>query len=382
MRPRRVLHLITWLNRGGVESWILTMLGALPRDEWALDVCCQGKSTGELAPAAEVLGAIVHHCPLQPTLIPYLRRLRGIITGGKYDLVHIHTNAHSGLGVLAAKQAGVPSVVTYHNTSFPPQTRLTSAAAIRELRGLYGAISQKYASRHASSITGVSEGVLEALRQRRALEPGRGEVFYLGVPDPPALSPEDEARLRAELGLGSDPVILHVGRFAAQKNHAGLLRIFARVLSAVPRARLLVVGNGPLRPEIEALSGELGIRDRCHFPGVRGDVAAIMQTADLFLFPSHHEGLPIVVMEAGLARLPVVGSRLPGMLEATDNGRTALLHQAGDEEGMSESAVRLLTDAAAARELAEGAEAVARGRFSQEAAAVRLVDLYSRHARP
>ena len=121
----------------------------------------------------------------------------------------------------------------------------------------------------------------------------------------PQLSPEARARLREHLGVAPGELLLgHVGRFSAQKNHAGLLRIFAAVRRRRPDARLLLLGTGPLEQETRALADRLGVADRVIFAGVRTNVQAFYHAMDAFLLPSLFEGLPVVLVEAQAAGLP------------------------------------------------------------------------------
>ena len=116
----RVLHLIHWLVRGGIETWLLSMLRAVPRDECVMDFVCKGAGTGPLAPVAEELGARVHHCPLGPAHIPFARGLARILKEGRYDVLHCHLDVYSGFPVWVARRRGVRVISSFHNTQFPP----------------------------------------------------------------------------------------------------------------------------------------------------------------------------------------------------------------------------------------------------------------------
>ena len=114
-------------------------------------------------------------------------------------------------------------------------------------------------------------------------------------------------RYRAMLGIPEDALVIgHVGRFDPQKNHALLVRIAAAALRRAPRAVLVLVGDGPLRPAVEAEAARLGIRERLLFTGVRADVAALLRAFDALVFPSLREGLPLVGLEAQAAGTPLV----------------------------------------------------------------------------
>jgi glycosyltransferase involved in cell wall biosynthesis len=119
----------------------------------------------------------------------------------------------------------------------------------------------------------------------------------------------DRAEVRRELGVADDEILIgHVGRYVAQKNHDLLLPVFAEVCRREPRARLLLVGDGPLAAEIDATIDRLAIRDRVIQAGIRTDVPRLMRGMDLFLFPSRYEGLGLALLEAQVSGLPCVFS--------------------------------------------------------------------------
>jgi glycosyltransferase EpsF len=353
------------------------MLRAVPREEWAMDVCCKGSHCGVMASDAQLLGADVLHCPLPIYIGAFVDRLTGILHAGKYDVLHTHLGVHSALAVRAARRARVPVVSTFHNTAYPPQTALTMLPGARQVRSFYGARSIRYTLAHSNLVTAVSHGVAESISRYNRASSDRPRVSYLGVPAPRPLNLDDEFALRTSLRLGpEDRVILHVGRFLAAKNHRSVVEVFHGVQRRVPNAVLLLAGDGPLRLEIEKMVQAAGIGDAVRFLGVREDVGALMQISDVLLMPSHHEGLPLVVMEAGAAGLPIVASNIPGIAEGVAAGESALLHDVADVEGMAKSVAWLLESRDRRRALATAARAHYQRHFSVEAAASRLAQLY------
>lgn len=377
-RPPRVLHLIHWLNLGGIENWLLAALQHMPRDRFAMDVCCKGPHLGELAPQARSAGAQLIRCPLGPTVVPFVRRMARILRRGQYDLLHVHIDAHAGPAVWAAQLANVPSIVSFHNTNHPPETRLTRQPIVRSLRTFYARRSMRYAIRYATRTTGVSKGVATAVNRLANSAEARCRVFYLGCPRPQPISPTRRAEYRAELGAESGTnLIVHVGSFTERKNHAGILRAFSRLREIAPNSILVLVGDGPLRADIETIVRDSGIAPRVRFLGTRRDATAIMQACDVLLFPSHHEGLSIVLLEAAAARVPVVASDIPGNREATGGGISARLHATPDIAGMAASLYELLADVQARRQLTNRGLTIYEQSFSIEASVKRLEQLYN-----
>lgn len=373
----KVLHLMTSLTRGGIEKWLLSMAQTIPRTEIEMDFCCKGATIGELAPVAQALGAKIFHCPLHPTLFGYTRELLEILKREKYDIVHNHLEAHSGLGAWIANNSGVPVVTSFHNTQFPPATPLTQSMGIRQLRHAYSRLSISYALKNSHTITGCSMGVLQSLYRGAGPLPPTARALYYGVEIPTLPDEKQRADFRKEFGWHkSTPVLLHVGRFAPQKNHDGLLSIFERTLKSVPETKLLIVGHGPLEAQIQANIKARGLANNIVMLGARDDVARLMSLCDIFVFPSHHEGFGLVAIEANAAQLPVVGTRIPGLSEAIDEGKTGLLHDLKDIQGMANSIVRLLNDSNFRYALGRNGRNRAKRSFSVQAGARRLMEVY------
>ncbi len=134
----------------------------------------------------------------------------------------------------------------------------------------------------------------------------RFRISYCGIDLAPFRAQADRQSVRGEFNIPADAFVVgHVGRFDYQKNHKFLIEIFAALAKRRPDARLLLIGEGPLRPEIEAQVAQAQLTDRVIFAGARPDVPRLMTTAmDAFVFPSHFEGLPLVLLEAQAAGLP------------------------------------------------------------------------------
>ncbi len=372
----RVLHLITWLNRGGIESWLLSMLGEIDRADCEMDICCKGPNPGTLVAEAQAFGATVWHCPLGPDHIRFAYRLRAILKEGQYDLLHNHLGAYSGFPVWVARRARIPVITSYHNTHFAPQT-WTKLFGLRQLRALYSATSVRYALRYSDLVTGCSEGVIRSLDPTGKLLGRRSRVLYYGVALPEQASEMQRTELRKSLGWPTDtPVILHVGRFCEQKNHKGVILVFEQVVERLPEARLLLVGDGPLRPPVEKLIADREMTGLVRLLGIRDNVPTLMSQCDVFLFPSLYEGFGLVALEANAAGLPVVGSRIPGLTEAVEDGETAILHDPTALQQMAESVIELITNREHAREMGEAGRLRAREHFSVAVAARNLLEVY------
>jgi len=373
----RVLHLITSFNRGGIETWLISMLREIPRGKYQMDVCCKGTDIGPLASLAEQAGAKVISCPLGPAHIGFAAKLQRILKEGKYDILHNHLEAYSGFPVWVAHQVKVPVITSFHNSHFEAQTSLTRLPIIRQIRSVYSVISIAYALRNSRLVTGCSQGVINSLDPDGKKLQTRSRVLYYGVNIPDLATPEECAQLRKEFGWEPDtPIILHVGRLIEQKNHLGLLSVFQQILQQVPTAKLLLVGKGPLEQMIEKSINQRGLSHAVRLLGARDDVPSLMSKCDIFLLPSIHEGLGVVVLEANASGLPVIGSRVTGLTEAVRDGETGILKEVGDIEGMAASAIALIKDFSYAQQMKNSGLTWIKEKFSTEVSAKRLLDIY------
>jgi glycosyltransferase involved in cell wall biosynthesis len=299
----RALHVLGSLNPGGVERWLLDTVRRRGDSPWRFDVCLLGAERGVWAERLEALGGRILSCPLAPRAT-FAVRLHALLRRERYDVVHSHVHHFSGFVLAVAHGAGVPVRVAHSHTCDSGAGGPAGRRIYRRLMQALLEISMTEGFACSASASGFAGerlrphmrilpcGIdLEAFRQARC---GR-------------------AGLRGELGIPGDaPVVGHVGRLAEEKNQGFLLRAMARLIQRVPRARLVLVGGGPLRDELEDRACRLGLRQRVLFTGPREDVVDLLCIFDAFALPSLREGLPAVVLEAQAAGLPcVVSEQVP-----------------------------------------------------------------------
>jgi len=170
----------------------------------------------------------------------------------------------------------------------------------------------------------------------------------------------DTSRIRRELGIGeSERIIGSIGRLTKQKGMAHLIRAFTTVAARDANTRLVIVGDGELRLELERLCRELGVREKVVFMGIRMDVPVLLSLFDVFAIASLWEGQPIAIMEAMAAGKPIVATDVGGNSEILAGGKYGLLVPAGDAEALAASIARLLVDKSLASKLAGEARAFA-----------------------
>lgn len=192
--------------------------------------------------------------------------------------------------------------------------------------------------RLADARVGVSSGVAEDMSRLAWLDPGSANVIHNPIPTPIAPSADALTHANALWGVDRGARILSVGSFKPQKDHALMLRAFARL--ELRHARLMLVGAGAGETGLRSLARDLGIDNRVVFAGFRPEPSAFYLTADLFVLSSNHEGLANVLIEALACGLPVVSTDCPfGPAEILENGRWGRLAPVGDVEALA-SAMR------------------------------------------
>jgi len=257
----------------------------------------------------------------------------------------VHAGSFAGLPCKVADGCGVAPVVTIHSTRFSFETAGT-VSILGPLRRLYTIRSFRTAHHHARAVIGCSQAALDAMTGLARLTPDpRYHVIPYGTAMKSGRDPQRRAQTRAELGIAPEaPLAIHVGAMRDAKNHPGLIRIARHIASAEPEFRLILVGDGALRPSIERQIRELNLETNVWLLGTRSDVERLLEAADLLLFPSRWEGLPVAVLEAQAKALPVIGTDIPPLREATDPGNSALLFPIDQEPQMATAAVSLFHD--------------------------------------
>ncbi|MEX0745171.1 MAG: glycosyltransferase family 4 protein [Phycisphaeraceae bacterium] len=177
--------------------------------------------------------------------------------------------------------------------------------------------------------------------------------------------------------------VLFVGRLAAVKGVAVLLEAMAEVVRQCPQAELTLVGDGADRGELERLAGELGVAAHVRFVGYRSpsEVRALLEASDLFVLPSFAEGVPVVLMEAMAAGVPVVATRVAGVSELVEDGVAGRLVHPGDSEALTRAMAALLNDAALRQRMGDAGRAAVRQEFDVRREAHRLRLLFEASGR-
>jgi glycosyltransferase involved in cell wall biosynthesis len=303
MHPRRrVLHVLHRAGRGGIETAMMEVFRRIDRARYRFDFAVRTALPGDYDDEIRELGGRILVCPHHREPLGFARRLRRVLVRhGPYDAVHSHVEHHTGMVLAVAAAAGVPVRIAHiHNDR--------SGEPASALRRGYRRLMQAGVARFATHGFAPSADAARFLFGERWRADRRWRVRPYGIDLAPFRRPPERARLRRELGIPAEALVVgHVGRFDPQKNHALLLRILEHWFALEPSTFALLVGAGALQGQVMAAAATAGIAPRIVFAGVRADVPDLMQAAmDVFLFPSKHEGLGLVAIEAQAAGLPCV----------------------------------------------------------------------------
>jgi glycosyltransferase involved in cell wall biosynthesis len=346
----KVVHVHRIRGIGGSERHLLTLLPALA--ERGVDVAFVGLDdpAGVLEPFYAELPVPSERIPAPRDLDPrLLARLARTLRSLRPDIVHTHL-VHAD--VYGAVRPRAQLVSTKHN---PDPFR---AGAFR--------LVERALTRRAARVIAISEAVRGFCVEQVGLPAAKVEVVHYGLdelPRPWAQNPP--------LDLGA-PLLLAVCRLEPQKG----LETAVRALAALPDATLLVLGEGPQRPELEALARSLGVGNRLLLPGRVGDVASLYRRSDVLVHPARWEGFGLAMLEAMLAAKPVVAARAGSAPELVEEGRTGLLVPVDDDRALAEALASLLPDPGRAALLGRAGFERARSEFSVARMADRTVAVY------
>ena len=326
----KILLVITGLAVGGAETQLVRVATRLKQRGWDVRVVTliPPRAYVDVLEQAGIPVATLGIRDKRPALRP-IWRLARVLREWKPDIVHSHM-VHANLLARFVRPIASAKVVigTAHN--------------IQE-----GGRLRDWLYRLTDPLCDLTTHVCEAGAQRyireRMVPPHKMRVVYNGV-DTERFLPDGQVRLRIrrEAEIGKQFVWLAVGRLEAPKDYPTLIRAFARVSAAREDTLLWIVGDGPLRGQLEALSREMGLQLGVRFWGLRGDVSNLMNAADAFVMSSSWEGLPNALIEAQACGLPAVVTDVGGNAEVVIHEETGFIVPPQNPDALAEAMLRLM----------------------------------------
>ena len=365
MEKIRVVQLVPGLEIGGAEKHVVGLVRHYDRERIEPHVCCLTER-GALAEEIEAMGAPLEvlaargdrELVLFPRLVRYLRRVRP-------HVVHTHLWTPHLYGRVAGRTAGVPVVVCTEHSLSPWKSH----------RQIW---MDRVTCRWADMIVCVSEAVRQERIERERLPMEKLRTIYNFHEGKSYREPRDGTEARREFGIPDDsPVVGIVARLDPVKALDILFAALAEARKVLPRIRLLVIGDGPMRKELERLADTLGLADSVIFTGFRGDVPRLLWAIDVGVLCSHREGLSTALLEYMSARKPVVATNVGGNPEVVVGGVTGLLVPEGEVQRLAAALTEVLTHPQRARAMGEAGKARVDALFSAEPIVRQIEALYA-----
>ncbi|SER98945.1 glycosyltransferase family 1 protein [Salipaludibacillus aurantiacus] len=295
----KVLHVVGTMNRAGTETMLMTIFRSIDRGKIQFDFISYSEEEAHYDEEIRQLGGRVIRLSRTNSVRQHIDVIKKY---GPYDAVHSHTLFHCGIANLAARLSGVKIRIAHAHTTLDKSDRLLRKLYIHSMRPVINTFST-----HRLSCSKEAGRYLFGEK----LENWRHYMYFPNLIDcSPFLADQEDGvkAFKEEEQLENNLVIGHIGRFMDAKNHHFLLEVLQSLLKKDAPVKLLLVGDGELREEIEKEAEKKKLTRHICFAGIREDIPAMLQSMDIFVFPSIYEGLGLVLLEAQATGLPCVVS--------------------------------------------------------------------------
>jgi glycosyltransferase involved in cell wall biosynthesis len=364
----RLLHVVNGLAIGGAENHLLQSLRVTDRSRYNVMVCSVrqgGPLERAFLEAGVPVRVIAQKMRFDPTVVTRLARL---YRQWKPHLVQTTLYYADMVGVLAARLAPGPVLISVeHGIHGEGDVLRVTPRHV---------LAYRWAMKRVKRVVAVSGHIHRSLLVHRHLPDSQVVTIRNGF-DASVLPAADRAVKRREFGFGEeDWVVGMVARMDPVKGHAVLLKALPGLMAGSPRLKCLLVGDGPLRPDLEAGVRKEDLEKHVVFTGFRRDVAEILACVDVLVLPSFSEGLPMILLEAMACRVPVIASDVGGVPEIITHGYNGLLVKPGEAGSLGEALLFMIRNREEARRMGEAGRSRVLGEFSLEKEAEAYGRLY------
>lgn len=342
-----VLHVETGRQLYGGALQVSYLMRGLKARGWRNVLVCTAGAAIAATPEADRVYAL----PMRGDVdIGFIGRLRKVIHAERPDVIHLHSRRGADvLGGIAARLAGVPVVLSRRVDN--PEARVWVGIKYR----LY------------DRVVTISRGIYDVL-----LAEGVPSAKLVCVPSAVdstrVLGPCERTWFEREFGIvPGEAVVAMIAQFIPRKGHRYLLEAIPAILARCPQTRFLLLGQGPLLPEVRAHIASAGVSDRVQAPGFRDDLERMLKCFDLVVHPAEMEGLGVALLQAAAAGVPVVASAVGGIPEIVRDGLNGILVPPREVAALTHAITQLLADPARARALGANGRELARREFSIDA---------------
>ena len=290
----RVLHVVTYMGRGGLETMLMNYYRHIDRSKVQFDFLVHREFEADYDEEIKSLGGRIYHVS---RLVPWSRRYKAELrrffrTHPEYKIVHVHQDCLSSVALQCAKDCGIPVRIAHSHNSNQD----------KNIKYLFKRYYMRKIPETATELFTCGKAAGDWMFGGKAYQ-----LLPNAIAAEKYIYEEEKAKkIKKELDLEKNIVIGHIGRFNPQKNHKFLIDIFEKCFEKNQKVRLMLIGDGEGRKEIENKVKERGLQDNVIFMGVRKDVPELLQAMDVFVFPSLYEGLPVTMIEEQAAGVPAV----------------------------------------------------------------------------
>ena len=365
----RVMQLVSALNFGGLEMLVVDLADKLDKHRYEPVVCCL--QMGPLIERIRDKEIKLIHIEKKPGLdYGLILKLAKIVKQERIDILHSHNKAVLLYGVLAAKIAGTPLIHTRHGRGIVEQFNILSRKMLMR-RTLYHLVDL---------IVSVSHDAAKAALQIYRVPKKRLITIHNGVnveKYSKRLSAVDIQQIKQRIGIGEhDLVIGNVARLSLEKAHDTLLEAFAIIRQNIENVKLVIIGDGPMRGELEAMTVALGVASDVLFLGMRRDIPELLNLFDVFVLSSVTEGVSLTLLEAMSAELPIVATNVGGNPEVVLDEVTGIVVPPENSKSLANAIVRILTNRQVARKMGQAGKKRVIKHFSLECMVRSYEDIY------
>jgi N-acetyl-alpha-D-glucosaminyl L-malate synthase BshA len=303
----------------------------------------------------------------QPYTLALATKMATVAETENLDLLHVHYAIPHSISAILARESlkpkrYLPVITTLHGTD------ITLVGADRSYLPI-----TRYGIVQSDGVTAISHYLKEATKESFQFDDIEVIPNFICQTDY-ARHPVDE--LRSTLAPQGEPLLVHVSTFRPVKRPGDCIEILARVLQRGISTRLVMVGDGAERTNLEHRARSLGVYDKCTFVGKQPKIVDYLSAADVLLLPSEQESFGLAALEAMACEVPVVASRVGGVPEVVTDGETGFLSEVGDVDKMAADAARLLGDAVLRREMGKRARESAVSRYRTDLVIPKYIEFY------
>ncbi len=297
-------------------------------------------------------------------LIGAVLRLIGTIRSEENVILHSHDTRSDLVSIIAAKFTGVPVIISnhaWHPADFKRRVLEYIRSRIMRFSDLIISVSKET---HQETL-------------HRGLSESRCISLYSGIDLEPFKDRPSQQEARSALGLGNDDFVIgNVARLWPEKEQDKIIEAAGRLTVRYPKAKFLIVGDGPLRESLVEQIKKLGLEKTVLLPGYRKDLTNVLSALDVFVFPSSAEGTPMVIYAAMAMGLPIIASPVSGVGEVLIDDSCAMFVPPADAEALAVALEKLIEDSDLGKRLGESAKSVVEEKYSVEQAVKQLEQVY------